>query len=73
MGDLGSVPGLGRSPGDVELQHTLVFWPGEFYGQRSLAGSSPRGHEELDMTEELKKKTRERVLNIRSTLLNFYM
>ena len=52
---------------------TLILWPGEFYGQRSLAGSSPRGHEELDMTEELKKKTRERVLNIRSTLLNFYM
>ena len=50
-GDPGSIPGLGRSPGDVEWQPTLVFWPGEFYGQRSLAGSSPWGHEELDTTE----------------------
>ena len=28
-----------------------VFWPGEFHGQRSLAGYVPWGHEELDMTE----------------------
>ena len=31
--------------------NTLILWPGEFYGQRSLVGSSPWGHEELDMTE----------------------
>ena len=24
---------------------------GEFHGQRNLAGNSPRGHKELDMTE----------------------
>ena len=30
---------------------TTVFLPGEFHGQRSLAGYSPRGHKELDMTE----------------------
>ena len=28
-----------------------VFWPGEFDGQRSLAGYSPRGCQELDMIE----------------------
>ena len=33
---LGSIPGLGRSP-EARLP-TLVFWPGEFHGQRSLAG-----------------------------------
>ena len=26
-----------------------VFLPGEFHGQRSLAGSSPWGHKESDM------------------------
>ena len=33
-------------------QHTPVFLPGESHGQRSLAGYSPLGHKELDMTEE---------------------
>ena len=32
---------------------TPVFLPGEFYGQRSLAGYSPWGHKESDMTEQL--------------------
>ena len=34
-------------------QPTPVFWPGEFHGQTSLAGYSPRGYKELDMTEQL--------------------
>ena len=29
-----------------------VFWPGESHGQRSLAGYSPRGHKESDVTEQ---------------------
>ena len=36
-GDLGSIPGLGRSP-EEEMESTPVFLPGEFHGQRSLAG-----------------------------------
>ena len=32
---------------------TPVFWPGEFHGQRSLAGCSPWGHKELDTAEQL--------------------
>ena len=28
-----------------------VFLPGEFYGHKSLAGYSPWGHKELNMTE----------------------
>ena len=31
-----------------EWQLTPVFLPGEFYGQRSLAGYSPWGHKESD-------------------------
>ena len=30
---------------------TPVFLPGEFHGQRSLAGYSPQGLKESDMTE----------------------
>ena len=30
-----------------------VFLPGEFHGQRSLAGYSPWGHRESDSTEQL--------------------
>ena len=36
-----------------EWQPTPVFLPGEFHGQRSLAGYSPQGHKESDMTERL--------------------
>ena len=32
---------------------TPVFLPGEFHGQGSLAGYSPWGHKESDMTERL--------------------
>ena len=34
-------------------QPTLVFSPGESHGQRSLAGYSPWGHKESDITERL--------------------
>ena len=35
----------------------LVFLPGEFHGQRSLAGYSSWGHKQLDMTERLSTHT----------------
>ena len=38
-GDVGSIPGSGRSPGGG--QPTPVFLPEESHGQRSLAGHSP--------------------------------
>ena len=54
-GDLGSIPGLGRSPGERkdypwrrERLPIPVFWPGEFRGL-----CSPWGHQESDMTEKL--------------------
>ena len=31
VGDLGSIPGLERSPGEGKLP-TPAFWPGEFHG-----------------------------------------
>ena len=36
-----------------EWQPTPVFLPGEFHGQGRLAGYSPWGHKELDVTEGL--------------------
>ena len=44
--DADSIPGSRRSPG-VDL----VFLPGKFHGQRSLARYSSWGSKELDMTE----------------------
>ena len=52
-GDLGSIPGSGRSSGRRTWQPTPVFLPGEFHGQRSLVGYSPWGHKESNMTEQL--------------------
>ena len=40
--DLGSIPGLGGSPGGGHGKPTLVFLPEESQGQRSLAGYSQR-------------------------------
>ena len=52
VGDSGLIPGSGRSPWRREWLPTLVFLPGEFHGQKSLAGHSPWGHKELDMSEQ---------------------
>ena len=52
-GDLGSIPVLGRSSGEgngYPLQYSCLENP---HGQRSLAGYSPWGHKESDMTERL--------------------
>ena len=44
VGDLGSIPGSGRSPGEGKLELcTPAFLPGKAHGQRSLAGYSPWG------------------------------
>ena len=51
--DVGLIPGLERSPGGWNSEPTSVFLPGESHGQRSLAGYSPWGHEESDITEWL--------------------
>ena len=46
------VPPLDREDAlEREWPPTPVFLPGEFHGQRSLVGYSPRGHKESDTTE----------------------
>ena len=52
-GDLGSIPGLGRSPGERNghlLKYSCLENP---HGQRSLAGYSPWGRRESDTAEQL--------------------
>ena len=44
---------VGTIPWRRERLPTPVSWPGEFHGQRSLAGYSPWGCKELDTTEWL--------------------
>ena len=51
-GDLGLIPGLGKSPGEGNgnpLQYSCL---GKSHGQRRLAGYSPWGHIS-DITERL--------------------
>ena len=49
-----AVRSLGREdPLERKWQPTPVFLPGESHGPRSLVGYSPRGHKELDTTEQL--------------------
>ena len=52
VGDLGMIPGLGRSPEEGMATLSSIL-PGESHGQRSLAGYSPWGHKESDTTEQL--------------------
>ena len=44
-------PWVGKMPWRKAWEPTPVFLPGEFHGQRSLAGYSPQGSEESEMTE----------------------
>ena len=51
-GDMGSVPGSGRSPGEgngnpCSPSSSLT---GKFHGQKSLVGYSPLGHKESVMS-----------------------
>ena len=52
-GRLGFDPWVGKIPCRRERLLIPVFWPGEFHGQRSLAGYSPWSRKELDRTEQL--------------------
>ena len=47
VGDLGSIPGLGRSPGKGK------GYPLQYSGLENSMDYSPWGHKELDTTEQL--------------------
>ena len=50
-GDLGSIPGLGRFPGEGHSNPLQYFCLENPHGQRSQVGYSPWGHRESDRTE----------------------
>ena len=50
VGDLGSIPGWGRSPGGGQGNPIQYSFRENPHGQRSLVGYSPWGHKELDRT-----------------------
>ena len=51
-----------EGPWKREWQPTPAFWPGEFHGQRRLAGDSQWGHKESesDTTEQLALSIKDR-------------
>ena len=52
-GDLGLIPGSGRSPGEGKWQPIPILLPGESHGGRSLVGYSPWGRKESDTNKRL--------------------
>ena len=52
-GDTGLIPGLGRSPGEGKGNPFRYSCLKKSHGQRSLAGYSPWGRQESNMTESL--------------------
>ena len=57
VGVLGSVPGLGGSPGGGHGNSLLCFFLENPHGGRSLVGYSPCGRKESDTTELLRTHT----------------
>ena len=65
VGDLISIPGSGKSPGEEHGKPTPVFLPGKSHKQRSLVGYSLLGHEELNMTEHAHSSSLSSIPNCR--------
>ena len=65
-GDLVSIPGLGRSPGEgKDYPPTPVLWPGKFHGLYS-----PWGSKGSDMTEQLTLNTNQYLRNSKFSVCN---
>ena len=56
-------PWVMKIPWRRARQLTLVFLPGKSHGKRNLAGYSPWGCKESDMTEQSIAKDEEKILN----------
>ena len=55
-GGAGLIPGRGRSPGKGNGNPLQYFFLGKSHGQKNLAGYSPRGGKELDVTNNNNNK-----------------
>ena len=54
-------PQVRKIPWRRKWQHTPVFLPRESHRKKSLAGYSPKGHQQSDMTEQLSMHASEKV------------
>ena len=71
-GDVGSIPGSGRSCGGGNgnlLQYSCLENP---RGQRSLVGYRQQGHKELDMTERLSTHACKQIIFKCSTCILYF-
>ena len=50
-GDMGLIPGSGKTPWRRKCTVSPVFLPGKSHGQRSLGACNLLGHKESDMTK----------------------
>ena len=57
-------PWTRKIPWRREWEPIAIFLPGEFYGQRSSLGYSPRGCKELDMIEQLTHRHTVRIFSL---------
>ena len=62
-GDVGSIPGSGRSSGEGNGNTISVFLPGESHGQRSY---SPWGCKDSDTMEQLDNKKQQRISGVQA-------
>ena len=62
-------PGVQKIMWSRRWQPTSGFLPGKSHGQRSLAGYSPPGHKESDMTEQLSQQ--QQLISIHKNHLHF--
>ena len=63
-------PWVGKISWTRKWQPTPVFLPGKFHVQRSLAGYSPWGHKESDMSEHTHTHTHTLLLLLHVTIPN---
>ena len=66
--DVGSIPGLGRSPGEGEWLLTPIFLPWKSHGQRCLAGRSPWGGKSISHGLVTKQQTIKTVYILKGNL-----
>ena len=69
----GFSPQVRKVPWSRDWLHTPVFLPGEFHGQRSMAGYSPWGHKESDTTEWLRSTFINRHSTLRKSLSSLFI
>ena len=68
-GDLGAIPGSGRSPGKGNANSLQSSRLEEPNGQRSLAGYNPWGHKESDMTKQCYQFSKEEEMSKKFLLI----